>query len=179
MLRLREAGSSQDLHVSIIHEVVLRYANMNYLTSRPASPSTPLPPSLSLYTLLSILAPFLKIWVSSQNSIFFLEPSSPNNLGLSGNLSLPLCLSLCRVFLPLYRFSSFLTISMRFVCVPSASAFVFEAEGETQAPVRWTFDEEESRRHTRWGRERAYEVYELLSLASFFSLYPWPSCLSG
>lgn len=50
MLRLREAGSSQDLHVSIIHEVVLRYANMNYLTSRPASPSPPSPLSISVHS---------------------------------------------------------------------------------------------------------------------------------
>lgn len=63
----REAGSSQDLNVSIIHEVVLRYANMNYLTSR-ADPLLRLPPlylctsphSLPL-SLLSILTHLLKI----------------------------------------------------------------------------------------------------------------------
>lgn len=57
---------------------------------------------------------------------------------------------------------------MRFVWVPSASAFVFEAEGETQALVTWTFDEEESNWRTRRGREGAYEVYELFLLLSLF-----------
>lgn len=65
---LREAGSSQDLNVSIMHEVVLRYANMNYLTSRAdlllrltLSPSHSIPVHLYhslLISLLSILTHF-------------------------------------------------------------------------------------------------------------------------
>lgn len=66
MLRLREAGSSQDLHVSIIHEVVLRYANMNYLTSRPASRS--LPPSPLLY-LCTLSALFLHLFSKSESTL--------------------------------------------------------------------------------------------------------------
>lgn len=48
--------------------------------------------------------------------------------------------------------------------VLSASAFVFEAAGETQALVRWTFDEEESSRLTR-GTER--ELVKFMSSFSF------------
>lgn len=94
MLRLREAGSSQDLHASIIYKVVLRYANMNYLTSRPASLS------LSLYrsTLLSILTPFLKCKSPLRTASFSWKRLRWISWSSAGFLSLPLC----RVFLPLF-----------------------------------------------------------------------------
>lgn len=137
---------SQDLNVLIIHEVVLRYANMNYLTSEADLLLCITLSSVSVYPLIlsSVLPSAIqhtgsKAEISSQNSIFFLEPSPLNNLGLSGFLSLPLCLSATSVSPPLQIFS-FLTISMCFVWV--LSAFVFEAGGDTQALVRWTFDEE-------------------------------------
>lgn len=85
--REREERSSQDLNVLIIHEVVLRYANMNYLTSRAdlllCLTLSLLPPYLCtsshslILSFLSIPTLWLKIRISSQNSIFFLEPSLP------------------------------------------------------------------------------------------------------
>lgn len=92
--------SSQDLNVSIIHEVVLRYANMNYLTSR-ADLLLSVYLRTSPHSLLSVLTLWLRIWISSQSSVSFLEPSSPNYLGLSGFLSLPLCLSALSASAPL------------------------------------------------------------------------------
>lgn len=163
---LREAGSSQDLNVSIMHEVVLRYANMNYLTSRAdlllrltLSPSHSIPVHLYhslLISLLSILTHFAQKSASTLRTASF----SWNRLRwiIHGSASLPLCLSA-----PFIDFL-LLTISTRFVWVLSASSFVFEAEGETQALVRWTFDEEESSLRTRGGRERACEVHELFLL---------------
>ena len=59
---------------------------------------------------------------------------------------------------------------MRFVWVLSASAFVFEAEGETQALVRWTFDEESAHKERQ---RRAYEVHEALCLAIAPSFPPF------
>lgn len=55
---------------------------------------------------------------------------------------------------------------MHFVWVLSASASVCETEGERQAVVKWTFDEEESSWRTRRGREK-----ELMKFMSSFSCH--------
>lgn len=62
---LRESGSSQDLNVSIIHEVVLRYANMNYLTSQADLLLRP-PPPISVHPLSSV---FLHIGSKSESPL--------------------------------------------------------------------------------------------------------------
>lgn len=113
--REREAGSSQDLNVSIIHEVVLRYANMNYLTSRADLLLCLTPPtSLSLH-IFSFSPPFTPLYsytsaanlnLRSEQRLFlgavFAELSRAQRS--SESPSLPLC-SEC--FLPLYGFSPF------------------------------------------------------------------------
>lgn len=92
----------------IMHEVVLWYASMNYLTCRLtwfSAASSPL--SLGIFSASPpIERSISKCEISSQSSIFFSEPSSLNNLGLSGFLSLAL-FSLPQVFLLLYRLSPF------------------------------------------------------------------------
>lgn len=102
LLRLREAASSQDLNVSIIHEVVLRYANMNYLTSRADPLLHRPPPTPHFYLCTSPPLTLLYSYTFSENlnllserRRLFLGTPSLNNLGLSGFLSLPLSPSLC------------------------------------------------------------------------------------
>lgn len=109
----REAGSSQDLNAWIIHEVVFRYANMNYLTSRVGLFLHPPSSSSVSVHLVSILTHWLKI--SSQNSIFFSNSSWLNNLWLSRFLSLyPLSLSdHAKCFCPFIDFLCFYTCVLR------------------------------------------------------------------
>lgn len=62
---------------------------------------------LSSFSLGFILPRWLKIWISPQNSISFSEPSSLNNLGLSGFLCLRLSLCALRASSPFIDFLRF------------------------------------------------------------------------
>lgn len=175
--------SSQDLNVLIIYKVVLRYANMNYLTRQPTwfSPSSsPLslgifsvcPPSTLLQsnTLSPNLKSPLKAASFSQCSLCWIIWGSAG-FWVFHSVFLP------QVFLPLYRFSPF-KLHPCVLCGFSLPLPLYvrlrEIRGLSSDGCLMRS------RHARRGTEGAYEVHEAFSLAIatlhlLSHFYPKPS----